>query len=92
MFLFDKRDIENWSAHGFLPPLQGLNEFLWPTQAKAWARFSWPFGPLSALSDFAHPLASSEDRSSCGGRIVGGNVVGQAGVPGVRNSGSFFLR
>jgi len=34
------------------PPLQGYNRLGRATQAKAWARFSWPFGPLSALSDF----------------------------------------
>ena len=35
------------------PPcsLRGLKEFVWPTQAKAWAMFSWPFGPTRRYPD-----------------------------------------
>ena len=39
-----------------LPPLQGLTSFLWPTQAKACAMFSWPFGPLSAFVRLRPPM------------------------------------
>jgi len=33
----------------FLRPLQGRTRLFWSTQAKAWARFSWPFGPQLGL-------------------------------------------
>jgi len=38
------------------PALTGLNVFLWPTQAKAWAMFSWPFGVVGVVR-LRHSLA-----------------------------------
>jgi hypothetical protein len=61
-------------------PYEGLTSFLWPTRAKACAMFSWPFGPLSALpalsalSDFATPLAII--------RSFEAGFVGRVGVVG----------
>ena len=71
------------------PALTGLNLFLWPTQAKAWATFSWPFLPRPAVASLWRglDLAGAPCSKSEGGILI---AVGRSGrcrlsyLPGIR--------